>query len=211
MTDREFWDDAYHSDSTHTIVPDHVIAGEIYGLTPGRALDIGCGSGANALTLARAGWDVTGVDFSDHAVFLAERAAWNEGLSARFLVEDATSWNDGKRYDLVVCTYSLPSDGKAIACLRNAVRSVSDGGTIVIAEWNTSMASVWGFRECELFTPERIASEMNGFDIQVQEVRRIDSFFDADDPRAIHGRWAEIAVVRATRFVGMRSHNSPAL
>ncbi len=42
---------------------------------PGRALDIGCGTGTNAITLASRGWDVTGIDFSARAIRAARRKA----------------------------------------------------------------------------------------------------------------------------------------
>lgn len=199
MTEREFWNDAYRYNPEHAAVPDHIISREVSKLTPGTALDIGCGTGGNTLALAGQGWNVTGIDFSDQAVFLAERSAWKAGVTARFEVVDATDWSSLHTYDLVLSTYSLPAGGHAVTFIRNACKAVAAGGTILIAEWNTSMAPVWGFRECELHTPHGIAAAMNGFEIEIQEVRRIESFFDGDDPRATHGRWAEIAVVRARR------------
>jgi methylase of polypeptide subunit release factors len=40
---------------------------------PGRALDLGCGTGTNSITLAKHGWEVTGVDFVKRAINLARR------------------------------------------------------------------------------------------------------------------------------------------
>ncbi len=42
---------------------------------PGRALDLGCGTGTNAINLARNGWQVTGVDFVPKAIRVARRKA----------------------------------------------------------------------------------------------------------------------------------------
>ncbi len=199
MTEREFWNDAYKVDPEHTVVPDHIVHDEIVSLAPGSALDIGCGTGSNTVALARQGWQVTGIDFAEEAVFLAERAAWKAGVSARFHVGDALHWTETNRYDLVVSTFALPDGGRAIAFLRNACRAVVPGGTILIVEWNTSMAKPWGFRESELFTPTGISAALEGFEIRRQEVVRVERFFTVDDPRADHGLWAEIAVVRAER------------
>ena len=51
---------------------------------PGRALDIGCGTGTNALTMAGRGWDVQGIDFSARAIRAARRKARLAGLSVSF-------------------------------------------------------------------------------------------------------------------------------
>ena len=52
-------------------------------LTPGRAVDLGCGAGANAVFLAQAGFDVVGIDFSPVALGKARRAALIAGVSER--------------------------------------------------------------------------------------------------------------------------------
>jgi Cyclopropane fatty acid synthase and related methyltransferases len=52
-------------------------------LAPGRAVDLGCGEGANAVFLARAGFDVVGIDFSPVALRKAQRAALAAGVSER--------------------------------------------------------------------------------------------------------------------------------
>lgn len=58
--------------------------------SPGRALDLGCGTGTNALTLAKAGWQVTGVDFIPRAIRAAKRKAQNARLQVEFLIADVT-------------------------------------------------------------------------------------------------------------------------
>jgi methylase of polypeptide subunit release factors len=57
---------------------------------PGRAIDIGCGTGTNVITLANAGWEVLGVDFAPRAVKLARQKAEQAGVQAQFLIRDAT-------------------------------------------------------------------------------------------------------------------------
>jgi SAM-dependent methyltransferase len=57
---------------------------------PGRAIDIGCGTGTNVLTLARAGWRVTGVDFAPRAIQMAKRKLTDASLQAVLQVNDAT-------------------------------------------------------------------------------------------------------------------------
>lgn len=56
----------------------------------GRAIDLGCGTGTNAIALAQYGWHVTGVDFASRAVELARRKALVENLQINFIVDDVT-------------------------------------------------------------------------------------------------------------------------
>jgi SAM-dependent methyltransferase len=58
--------------------------------SPGRAIDIGCGTGTNVITLARAGWRVTGVDFAPRAIRLAKQKLKAADLQADLQVNDAT-------------------------------------------------------------------------------------------------------------------------
>lgn len=58
--------------------------------TPGRAIDMGCGTGTNIITLARAGWQATGVDFAPRAIKLAKQKIRRAGVAAGLFVRDAT-------------------------------------------------------------------------------------------------------------------------
>ena len=57
---------------------------------PGKALDLGCGTGTNAITLARHGWRVTGVDFIPKAILAARAKANRSGFAIDFLVASVT-------------------------------------------------------------------------------------------------------------------------
>lgn len=58
--------------------------------SPGRAVDIGCGTGTNVLTLARHHWNVTGLDISGLALHLARRRIAQAGCQAAFVRGDFT-------------------------------------------------------------------------------------------------------------------------
>jgi len=58
--------------------------------SPGRAIDIGCGTGTNVITLVRAGWEVTGVDFAPRAIKIAKQKLKRAGVQANLLIRDAT-------------------------------------------------------------------------------------------------------------------------
>jgi SAM-dependent methyltransferase len=198
--DRDFWIDAYEEEPDQVIVEDHVLDGELEGLELGRALDLGCGSGANALKLAERGWSVVGVDWAENAIELARQSAKARALDATFLVADITEWVPPGTFDLVISTYALPGGEMSRRALTNAVTALAPGGTLVVAEWDRSMSDVWGFGEGELMTPEGIVDLLPGLEIEKAEVRHIeDPFASPDDPRRHKGSAANVALVRARK------------
>lgn len=60
-------------------------------LQPGRAIDLGCGEGDNAIFLARHGFTVTGIDYAPSAIAKARRKAREAGVSVDFRVDDLTN------------------------------------------------------------------------------------------------------------------------
>jgi ubiquinone/menaquinone biosynthesis C-methylase UbiE len=83
---------------------------------PGRAIDLGCGTGTNVITLARSGWRVTGVDFAPRAIKLAQQKLKETGVQAELAVNDVTKL-DGINgpFDLAFdlgCFHTIPQDGR---------------------------------------------------------------------------------------------------
>ncbi len=105
---------------------------------PGRALDLGCGTATNVITLAQHGWQVTGVDFARKAIGMAWRKVRRAGVEVDLRVGDVTKVGvaDGV-YDLVLdmgCFHSLTPEGRA-AYVRNLERLMSPGGTFLLYVW----------------------------------------------------------------------------
>ena len=74
--DESFWDERYRSATrVWSGQPNPQLVAEVAGRPPGRALDVGCGEGADAIWLARRGWDVVAADISSVAVQRGEQHA----------------------------------------------------------------------------------------------------------------------------------------
>jgi len=72
-------------------------------LTPGRVIDVGCGTGREVIYLAEQGFDATGVDISPTAIGMAEKTAQAAGVQANFVVDDLTALSNVKgRFDLIL-------------------------------------------------------------------------------------------------------------
>jgi cyclopropane fatty-acyl-phospholipid synthase-like methyltransferase len=72
---------------------------------PGRALDLGCGSGAHAVTLAARGWSVTGIDLVGKALARARNRADEHGAQVTFIQADVTRLDSravGAGYDFLL-------------------------------------------------------------------------------------------------------------
>jgi 2-polyprenyl-3-methyl-5-hydroxy-6-metoxy-1,4-benzoquinol methylase len=72
--------------------PNQFLPPEVAGLAPGRALDLACGEGRNAVWLATRGWEVTGVDFAGVGLAKGERLAAEHGVTGTWVTADATGW-----------------------------------------------------------------------------------------------------------------------
>jgi 2-polyprenyl-3-methyl-5-hydroxy-6-metoxy-1,4-benzoquinol methylase len=68
----------------------------------GRAIDLGCGTGTNVITLAKTGWQVTGVDFASRAIQIAKRKIKKANINADLRVGDVTRVNLNGQFDLVL-------------------------------------------------------------------------------------------------------------
>ncbi len=96
------WDERYATVGWST-EPDDELVTLVGALAPGTALDLGCGTGRNAIALAARGWRVTGVDSSAVGLDQARAAAAARGLAPLTLVHaDLTSFAPDTTYDLVV-------------------------------------------------------------------------------------------------------------
>lgn len=140
-------------------VPDHRLVELVEGpdpLTPGRALDIGCGTGRNAVYLAGHGWDTTGVDMVDHALRKARRKAAAQQLAVRFVQGDVTRLADLDigEVDLLMgggCYHMIPADRRQ-AYAESVTGAASAGARLIIVGVRRRVGS-----------PEQLAAGLPGW------------------------------------------------
>ena len=96
---------------------------------PGRAIDLGCGTGTNVLTLAQHGWEVTGIDFAPQAIQAARRKLAAADIRADLTVGDVTNLKGiSGKFDLgldIGCFHGIPSRS---AYLSELSRVLAPGG-----------------------------------------------------------------------------------
>jgi thioredoxin reductase/2-polyprenyl-3-methyl-5-hydroxy-6-metoxy-1,4-benzoquinol methylase len=112
--DNEYWDRIWTGDRARamgTSGPNPHLVREVGDLTPGTALEAGCGAGAEAIWLAARGWQVTGADIAAAALDLAAERAADTGVAERvqWVPADLSTWEPDTRYDLVTTHYAHPA------------------------------------------------------------------------------------------------------
>jgi len=106
-------------------------------LTPGRALDLGCGEGADSVWLAQRGWAVVAVDISDTALGRARDAAVSRDVADRieFVQRDLSEGLPEGSFDLISSQFlhsKVPLDRETI--LASAASALRPGGVLVIVD-----------------------------------------------------------------------------
>ncbi|MEV0554319.1 MULTISPECIES: bifunctional 2-polyprenyl-6-hydroxyphenol methylase/3-demethylubiquinol 3-O-methyltransferase UbiG [unclassified Streptomyces] len=160
--DAQFWDEMYRSrDQVFSGDPNGVLVTEVTDLPSGRALDVGCGEGGDALWLARHGWQVTAVDISATALQRAaataadmkSRVAWTRAdLNITPPLADA--------FDLVSVQYFPLSLQPDHTTLRGLLNAVAPGGTLLFASHDLAdlpPRPEQGFDPGDYYQPDDIA------------------------------------------------------
>lgn len=195
---REEWDRKYAaSELLWTAAPNRVLVAEIADLPPGRALDLACGEGRNAIWLAELGWRVTAVDFSEVAIEKARNRAAEHGVGLDFVCADLLDYEpELSAYDLVAVFFlQLPADERELV-LSRAVAALAPGGTFLLVGHDLANLEhgVGGPSEpAVLYTPDDIVAELPG--LELEKAERIRREVEGEDRPAID------VLVRARRLV----------
>jgi SAM-dependent methyltransferase len=135
---QEYWDDRYRSAGRlWTGRPNAQLVAQAEGLSPGAALDAGCGEGGDAIWLAGRGWTVTAVDVSAVALERAAAQAAAAGAQTAGRIswqrEDLLTWDPGPaRFDLVTAQFIHLPQGYLESLHRRLAAAVRPGGTFLV-------------------------------------------------------------------------------
>ena len=171
---REDWDKRYASvENLWAVKPNRFLVAEAAELAPGRALDLACGEGQNAIWLATLGWEVTGVDYSEVAIAKARARAERDGVRVDFVVADLVSYEaPPAAYDLVIVLYlHIPLDERR-GVMERAATALAPGGSFVFVGHDLTNLTdgVGGPSDPSLLcTPGDIAAELPGLEIEKAE------------------------------------------
>ncbi|WP_312183025.1 class I SAM-dependent methyltransferase [Arthrobacter sp.] len=128
-----FWDQRYTEKAAlWSGQPNGALVSEVRGLRTGRALDVGCGEGADAVWLAGQGWDVTALEVSRVALDRAARQAELQGVTVNWvhagLVEAALP---PASFDLVSAQYPALLRTEENTAELALLRAVAPGGVLL--------------------------------------------------------------------------------
>jgi SAM-dependent methyltransferase len=195
--DASAWDDRYRSaELIWGIAPNRWVAQEVEGLPPGRALDLACGEGRNALWLAGRGWRVTAVDFSQVALEKARRLQDDTDAVVDWVRADVLQYRSPQPVDLaLLCYLQLPARARRTAVQQAAASLAPAGVLLVIGHDSANLADGYGGPQdpAVLFTAADVAADLSGSDLVVERTVAV--------PRPVEGapRPAIDAVFRGRR------------
>lgn len=185
---REDWDRRYAAvENLWSAKPNRFLAAEVADLEAGRALDLACGEGQNAIWLATQGWAVTAVDYSEVAIEKARGRAAREGVAVSFRCADLVDYEPKPAaFELVVVLYLHIPAGERRGVLERAAAGLAPGGTFVLVGHDllNLTEGVGGPSDPNLLTtPHEIASELP--DLEIEKAERVLRDVDGEERDAI--------------------------
>lgn len=195
------WDERYQGEGEHRIwsgEPNQALVAEVSDMEPGRALDLGCGEGADAIWLAKRGWQVTGMDISGVALDRAREAASAAGVTVDWVNVDFVAEPPLEdAYDLVISFYPALLKTAGRAAVDALSGGVAPGGTLLFvwhADFDPERARRHGIEPDDFLYAADIAPLLgDDWTIEVNEVR------GRDTPSVGQSPHADDSVLRARR------------
>jgi SAM-dependent methyltransferase len=188
----EDWNRRYAgSDLLWTAQANRFLVAEAVGLPPGRALDVACGEGRNAVWLAEQGWQVTGVDFSDVALAKARLLAEARGVEAHaeWVHADLLAYRPvPDSLDLVIAFYLQLAESDRRAALRNAAEGLAPGGTfLLVAHDSSNREHGYGGPQhpAVLYTAADAAGDLDGLGLELERAEVVERPVETPDGERI--------------------------
>jgi SAM-dependent methyltransferase len=196
--DREHWNRVYAgSELVWTATANRFLVAEVAALSPGRALDLACGEGRNAVWLAEQGWEVTGVDFSDAGLAKAAALAAERRVEVEWVQADLLEYApEPGAFALVAVLYLHVVAAKRRKILARAAGAVAPGGVLLVVGHDSSNLEQGRGGPQDpaiLFTAEEVAAELP--DLTIERAETVRRPVGPPDEEA----YAIDALVRATR------------
>jgi SAM-dependent methyltransferase len=153
--------------------PNLFMVRELAGRTAGgRALDLACGEGRNAVWLAAQGWRVTAVDFSGVALDRAQQLAARRGVEVDWVRADVTRFSPRPgSYALVALLYLQLPGAERRRVLEHAAAAMADGGELFMvghALRNLREGTGGPSDPAVLWQADEIRSELTALDLAVE-------------------------------------------
>jgi 2-polyprenyl-3-methyl-5-hydroxy-6-metoxy-1,4-benzoquinol methylase len=177
--DRQDWNTRYSAqDLVWGAEPNRFLAAELGGVAPrGRALDLACGEGRNAIWLAKQGWQVTAVDYSGVAIERARRLAREQGVGIEWIEADVTSFEPPREaFHLVVIAYlHLPEDQRRTVLKYTASALAPDGRLFMIGHARRNLTEGTGGPQSPavLWEPDEIRAELSSLGLTVERAEHV--------------------------------------
>ena len=168
--DRDDWNARYSgAELLWKAEPNRFLVEEVADLQAGRALDVACGEGRNAVWLAGRGWQVTGVDFSDVALSKARRMATDRQVAVEWVDADLAEWAPpAGAFDLIIVFYlQLPAEERHQVYGRMAGGLAPGGTFLVVGHDSENLTGGYGGPQDPrfLFSAPDVAADLPGFEI----------------------------------------------
>jgi SAM-dependent methyltransferase len=156
--------------------PNGALVVEVKGLTPGRVLDVGCGEGADAVWLAKGGWDVTALEVSGIALERAARHARDAGVAITWVHAGLAEANlPPSSFDLVSAQYPALLRTPDAGAERALLGAVAPGGTLLLVHhggMETRQPEDNGFDPADYVWPAMVAALLDDdWSIELNELR----------------------------------------
>ncbi|CAI7975493.1 bifunctional 2-polyprenyl-6-hydroxyphenol methylase/3-demethylubiquinol 3-O-methyltransferase UbiG [Parafrankia sp. BMG5.11] len=156
--------------------PNGALVAEVAALTPGRVLDVGCGEGADAVWLARGGWDVTALEVSGLALERAGGHARDAGVAVRWVHAELTEAAlPPASFDLVSAQYPALLRTPDAVAERALLAAVAPGGLLLLvhhAGMDTHPVHDSGFDPADYVWPAMVAALLDDdWEVELNEQR----------------------------------------